>query len=145
MIRPILLAAALGLGVTAVVAQGDPIAERQNLMKAQAQATGGGAKMLKGEEAFDLARARKIFETYLVTTSKFAGLFPDDSKTGGKTRALPSIWQDRAGFNAAIAKFDADAKAGLAATTSVDTFKAAFQKATTNCQSCHETYRAPQS
>lgn len=144
MIRPVMLAAALGLGVTAVVAQSEAIAERQRLMKAQGQATGGGAKMLKGEEAFDLAKAKSIFETYLVTTSKFADLFPEDSKTGGKTRALPTIWQDRTGFNATLAKFDADAKAGLAATTNLDTFRAAFQRVTTNCQACHEKYRAPQ-
>lgn len=144
MIRPVIAAAALVLGITAVPAQSDPIAERQRLMKAQGQATGGAAKMLKGEEPFDLAKAKSTFETYLVTTSKFADLFPENSKTGGKTRALPAIWQDRAGFTAAIAMFDADAKAGLAATTNLETFRPAFQRVTMNCQSCHEKYRGPE-
>ena len=49
MIRTIVVAAVLGLGVTAVLAQSDPITERRNAMKAVGAATRDGAAIAKGE------------------------------------------------------------------------------------------------
>ena len=72
MMRTCMATGALMLCVTAVWAQSDPIAERRTLMKAQGAATGVGVKMIKGEEPFDAAKAREVYETYLKTTSKFA-------------------------------------------------------------------------
>ena len=54
------------------------------------------------------------------------GLFPDDSKSGGETTAAPKIWSDKAAFNAAFAKFEADSKAAQASVKDLDSFKAAF-------------------
>lgn len=48
MIRTVLVAGVLGLGLTAVLAQSDPIAERRNTMKAVGGATRDGAAMAKG-------------------------------------------------------------------------------------------------
>src|SRR5262252_432757 len=90
MIRTMLAVTAVAIGVTAVAAQSDPIAARKALMKAN-----GDHSKIVGAMAREKAPA----------------LFPDNSKTGGDTAALPKIWEDKADFNAKLAKFAADSKA----------------------------------
>ena len=46
--------------------------------------------------------------------TKSAALFPDNSKTGGGTAALPAIWQNKADFDARFAKFVKDVAAAQA-------------------------------
>lgn len=91
MIRTVLVAGVLGLGLTAVLAQSDPIAERRNTMKAVGGATRDGAAMAKGEVAFDASKAQAVFKVYSDAAKKMPGLFPDSSKTGGETTASPKI------------------------------------------------------
>lgn len=141
MIRFALAAFGLVLGFSAVVAQSDPIAERKMTMKGVGAATGLGAKIAKGEEAFDAAKVQGIFKTYADASKKMPTLFPDTSKTGGETTASTKIWEDQAGFKAAFVKFEADATAGAAAATDLAGFRTAFGNATKNCGTCHETYR----
>lgn len=140
MIRTVLVAAVLGLGLTAVVAQSDPIAERRNTMKGVGAATRDGAAMAKGEAPFDAAKAQTIFKVYGDAAKKMPGLFPDSAKTGGETTAAPKIWEDQAGFKAAFVKFETEAGAG-ASVADLDGFRAAFGNATKNCGACHEVYR----
>ena len=52
--------AVFALGTTAVSGQQDPIAARKALMKANGQAAGDLAKMVKGEAPFDLPTAKKV-------------------------------------------------------------------------------------
>ena len=138
--RFIIAAAALAIGVSAVVAQADPIAERRNTMKAVGGATRDGAAMAKGEAPFDAAKAQGIFKIYADAAVKMPTLYPEGSRTGDTT-AAPAIWEDPAGFRTAFAKFGEDAKAGAAASTDLAGFRTAFGAATRNCGSCHETYR----
>jgi cytochrome c556 len=140
MIRTALVLAGLGLGLTAVTAQPDPIAERRQTMKGVGAATRDGAAMAKGDAAFDAAKAQAIFKTYADAAKKMPALFPDSSKTGGETTAAAKIWEDQAGFKVAFAKFEADAGAG-ASVASLDGFRGAFGAATKNCGTCHEVYR----
>lgn len=140
MIRTVLVAGVLGLGLTAVLAQSDPIAERRNTMKAVGAATRDGAAMAKGEAAFDAAKAQAVFKVYVDAAKKMPGLYPDSSKTGGETTAAPKIWEDQAGFKAAFVKFEADSSAG-ASVTDLAGFRTAFGNATKNCGGCHEVYR----
>ena len=140
MIRTVLVVAGLGLGLTAVMAQSNPIAERQQAMKAIGGATREGAAMAKGDVPFDAAKAQGVFKTYAASAKTFGGLFPESSKTGGDTTASPKIWEDQAGFKAALAKFEADAQAG-AAVTDLAGFRTAFGAVTKNCGTCHEVYR----
>jgi cytochrome c556 len=141
MIRTALVAACLGLGVTVVLAQPDPIAERRSTMKAVGGATRDGAAIAKGEVAFDAAKAQAIFKTYVDAAAKMPTLYPETSRTGGDTRASPRIWEDKAGFEAAFARFGEDARAGLAA-SDLAGFRSAFGAVTRNCGACHEAYRA---
>jgi cytochrome c556 len=140
-IRTVLAVAVLALGVTAVTAQQDPIAARKALMKANGEQAKIGNQMAKGEEPFDLAKARKVFETYQNAAAKAPDLFPDNSKTGGDTAALPAIWENKADFEAKLAKLGSDSKAAEASVTDFDTFKARFSEVVKNCGGCHQTYR----
>ena len=72
---------------------------------------------------------------------KAPALFPDDSKTGGDTAALPPIWENKADFNARLAKFASEAKAAGAATKDFDSFKVQITEVRKNCGGCHQTYR----
>jgi cytochrome c556 len=141
-IRTVFAVAAIAIGVTAVAAQQDPIAARKALMKANGQEAGIGNKMAKGEEPFALDKAKKIFTTYADSAAKAPALFPDNSKTGGETAALPAIWEKKADFNAKLTKLGTDAKAAEAAVKDADTFKAHFTEVQKNCGGCHQTYRA---
>ena len=63
-IRPAVLAVSvLALVVGAAVAQEDPIKARQELMKSNGQQAALGAKMIKGEVPFDLAKAKASLPT----------------------------------------------------------------------------------
>ena len=112
------------------------------MMKGNGQQARIGAKMAKGEEPFALDKAKKIFTTYQDTAAKAPALFPDNSKTGGETAALPAIWEKKDDFNAKLTKFGADAKAADAAVKDLDTFKTHFAAVQKNCGGCHQTYRA---
>ena len=140
MIRTAFVLAGLALGLSAVMAQSNPIAERQQAMKALGGATREGAAMAKGDAPFDAAKAQAIFKTYGDVAKKAPTLFPDNSKTGGETTASPKVWEDQAGFKAAFVKFDTDAAAGASVTT-LDGFRTAFGAATKNCGACHEAFR----
>lgn len=129
------------LGVTAVVAQNDPIAARKAAMKATGAATGNAAKMAKGEIPFSLDDAKKTFQVYIDTAKASPNLFPDTSKTGGETAATPAVWTDNATFKAGFAKWAKDSEDALAATKDLASFQAAFGNVTKNCGSCHETFR----
>jgi cytochrome c556 len=71
-------------------------------------------------------------------------LFPPGSGTG-QTRALPTIWSDRAGFEQANANMIAQLQALRAAAASGDAAAttAAFNQAGATCGTCHRPYRGP--
>lgn len=140
--RIVLAAAALAIGTTTVFA--DAIADRKALMKQQGAQAGQGNKFMKGEEPFDLAKAKHIFEVWAETAAKTSALFPDNSKTGD-TAALPAIWEKKAEFDAAAAKLGADAKAALASVKDEASFKATFPEVLKDCGGCHRPFRKPQS
>jgi cytochrome c556 len=142
--RSFIAITALAIGMTAAVAQQDPIAARKAMMKAMGAQSGQGAKFMKGDEPFDLAKAKKIFETVAEDAAKAPALFPDTSKTGD-TAALPAIWEKNDDFKARFAKLGADAKAALDSVKDEASFKTAFPTVGRNCGGCHELYRAKKS
>jgi len=138
--------AAVALGVSVAVAQQDVIKERKDIMKGNGDQAKIGAAMAKGEAPFDLAAAQKVFATFADAAGKMPSLFPDNSKTGEDTAALPKIWEDTADFKARFVKFGDDAKAAQASVKDLDTFKAAFGDIGKNdCGGCHQLYRAKKS
>jgi cytochrome c556 len=137
--------AVVAFGVTAVVAQQDPIAARKAVMKANGQNAGAVVKMIKGEEPFDLAKVKMALATFEDAAAKMPNLFPPDSKTGGETAASPKIWEDMADFKAKFVKFGEDAKAAEASIKDLDSLKAVFPTVGKNCGGCHELYRIKKS
>ena len=142
MIRSLVIAGALIFSGAAVIAQVSAIGERQANMKANGKATGELAKIAKGETPFDLAKVQENLRVYVDVAKKMPALFPDDSKTGAVTAALPKIWEAKADLNAKFEQFGKDASAALESVKDEASFKAAFPGITKNCGGCHETYRA---
>ena len=141
MLRIMLTVAALVLAAGLAAAQTNPIAARTALMKANGQQAKIGAAIAKGDAPFDAAKVQTIFATFLEAAEKAPALFPDDSKKGGKTEALPAIWKNKADFEARLAKFGADAKAAQAEVKDLATFKAVWSGLIRkNCTGCHEKY-----
>ncbi|WP_372425161.1 c-type cytochrome [Salinarimonas chemoclinalis] len=123
------------------LAQGDPIAERQEIMKGVGDATRTGVRMVRGEAPFDLDAARETFAVYVDAAERMPGLFPEGSESGGGTEAAAVIWEDKGGFEALFVEFGERSAAGLAATTDQASFQAALGTATQSCRTCHEQFR----
>jgi cytochrome c556 len=144
--RIVLAVGAVALAVTAVAAQSDPIAARKALMKKNGDEAKIATAMAKGEAPFDAAKVQTVFATFADSAAKAPALFPDNSKTGGETAALPAIWENKADFDARLAKFGSAAKEAEGKVKDLDSLKAtwgAFAK--DNCGGCHEKYRAKKS
>ncbi|MCQ8780861.1 c-type cytochrome [Mangrovibrevibacter kandeliae] len=120
----------------------DAISARQQLMKDNGRAAKTAAQMIKGDVAYDPAKADEVFATLHETAVKFGDYFPEDSKTGGKTEAAPAIWDKPDAFKAALAKFQSDTEAAMAKKPQdVDAFKQAFGMVAQNCKGCHQDFR----
>jgi len=141
MIRTVLAVTVFAFGISAVVAQGDPIAARKALMKTNGDQNRIGTEMIDGKRPFDLNAAKGIFTTFADSGEKAKALFPDNSKTGGDTASLPAVWENKADFDAKLTKFSNESKAAAAATTNLDTFKAQIAEVRKNCGGCHTPYR----
>jgi len=150
MIRTVFAIAAITLGVTAAIAQQDPIAARKALMKANADQAKIAVAMTKGEAPFDLDKAHKVFATFEDAAAKALALFPQNSidqpTADDPYSASPDIWQNLEDFKARFAKLGTDAKAADASVKDLDSFKAAFGNIGKNdCGGCHEKYRLKKS
>ncbi|MEI9804980.1 MAG: cytochrome c [Pseudolabrys sp.] len=72
-------------------------------------------------------------------------MFPDNSKSGGDTRATPKVWQDKKDFDEKAAAFGkAVAETRDKAVSSLDGLKAAIPVVGKACDDCHEDYRLSQ-
>ncbi|HEX5958878.1 MAG TPA: cytochrome c [Hyphomicrobiaceae bacterium] len=133
---------ALGIGVA--LAQGTAvIKQRQDLMKASQEAVKGPQAMHKGQAPFDLAKVQASLKTLQNNANKLKTLWPEDSTTGGDTRALPKIWTNTKDF---LDWFDGLAKDAKAAAESIKdeaTFKTAWPNVVDYCGGCHKDFRAP--
>lgn len=135
----------VGATVSAALAQQNVINTRQALMKQSGQQTAVLNRMVRGQEAFDATKVGAAFDALADKAAKMPGLFPEESRKG-ETRAHPKIWEDSAGFKAAVASFASDvASARPKALTGLDGLKEALPAVAKHCGTCHETYRLPRS
>jgi cytochrome c556 len=94
-------------------------------------------KSKKIEEAKPLMK--KIPDNYL----KLLNYFPDNTKEGFKTEALPSIWENKDEFNALMQKASDDMIRLAKAIDNADDLRAIQKKLMwSNCSSCHNKFRA---
>ena len=90
------------------------------------------------EEAKPLMK--KISDNYI----KLLDYFPENTKEGFKTGALPSIWENKDEFNALMKKASDDMiKLAKAIETAEDLRAAQKELMWSNCSACHSKFRAP--
>lgn len=139
--KTLLVISALALAVSAAYA--DPLADRKALMKANGAAIGALNRMVKGDVAFDAAEALAQLTKLKEDAEQMdpAVLWPEGSGTGD-TKSSPKIWEDAAGFQAAIDKFRADTAAAVAAAPQdAQALGQQFGTIASNCGTCHQAYR----
>ena len=92
----------------------------------------------KKEEAKPLIK--KISNNY----KKLLDYFPENTKEGFKTEALPSIWENKDEFNTLMQKASDDMVELAKVIDTVEDFqKIQKQMMWKNCSSCHNRFRAP--
>lgn len=146
MIRYLSVAALVAAGATIAYAQGaatGPIAERKAAMKAVAGANKSVGDMAKGDAPFDAAKVAAAYKTMEDNFTKAKSLFPDNSKTGGDTAAMPAVWEKKADFMAKLDKAAADAKKTAAAVKDLESLKSNHSEFAKSCGGCHKDYRVP--
>ena len=95
-------------------------------------------KSKKIEEAKPLIK--KISDNY----KKLLDYFPENTKEGFKTEALPSIWENKDEFNALMQKASDDMiKLAKAIDTAEDLRAVQKELMWSNCTACHSKFRAP--
>ena len=82
---------------------------------------------------------KKISDNYI----KLLDYFPDNTKEGFKTEALPSIWENKDQFNALMQKASDDMiKLAKAIDTAEDLRAVQKELMWSNCSACHNRFRA---
>ncbi len=142
----LLVAAAVGTALLSgpALAADDPanvIKYRQQVMKSTASHITNIFSVLKGETSFAghiAANARAISDN----AAMISDIFPEGSGSGD-TRALPSVWQDKAKFDAAAIalKTAADNLAVAAGSGDMAAIGAAAGEVGKACGGCHESFR----
>ena len=90
------------------------------------------------DEAIELMK--EMNENYITLLD----LFPENSKEGFKTEALPIIWEEKDAFNALMQKSAEDMIKLSSIIEDVDDIRGTLGKLMwANCKACHSKYRAP--
>jgi len=147
--RKTLVAALIGVlatgamvgGATIALAQADVIKDRQENRKQTAAAMRAikGVIDAKGATTGAVEQAAKL----KTLEAAFVKMFPAGSDKGD-TKALPAVWTDMAGFEAASKNAEAafDKLATAAGSGDMAALTAAFGDAGKACGACHEKFRA---
>ena len=94
----------------------------------------------KGDFVKASSLMKEMSENYLALLE----YFPDNTKEGFKTEALPSIWENKDEFNSLMKKSSTDMIELAKLIESSDDVRASLQKFMwSNCKACHSKFRAP--
>lgn len=145
MIRIVVVAGSLLLGVGAVMAQQDIAVKQDNLMRAQGKSMYGVIlKMTKGEIPYDqkaVDAAIAQLEESVPTIATVFATNPKEDVVNANYGSSPKIWQNKADFDSKappVAKTIADVKGSI---KDVASLKLAYDSIQAKCTDCHETYR----
>ena len=145
MMRTVVVAATLLLGVSAVMAQQDAVKVAQDTMKANGKNLGGVlSPMFKGEKPYDQAAVDAALAQLDDTAKKLPAMFPvslKDAKWEGDYSPSSKIWDDKAGYDAKVASFAKVVTEAKAKIKDLDSLKANFPGIGKECGACHETFR----
>ena len=92
----------------------------------------------------DFEKAKKLMLEMSENYKVLINYFPDNTKEGFKTEALPIIWENKDEFNNLMKKSSTDMLELVKVIESSDDVKATLQKFMwSNCKACHSKFRAP--
>ncbi len=135
----------IGTSVAAGPEPGRDQGAQENTTRPWARPRKNPSAMFKGEAEFDLAKVQAALKVIQEKAAVLPKLFPDDSKTGGETEALPKIWEDKTNFEGRFVKLGEAAKAAETKITDAETFPDAWKELMGNCSGCHKIFRKPKS
>src|SRR5271165_4698012 len=142
MIRTVVIAGALLLGVGAAMAQQDIAVKQDNLMRAQGKSMYGVIlKMTKGEIPYDqtaVDAAIAQLEESVPTIGKLFETNPKEDVVNATYGSSQKIWQNKADFDSKVppvVKAIADVKGSI---KDVASLKAAYETINAKCTDCHE-------
>ena len=145
MMRTIVIAGTLLLGVGAVMAQQEVAVQQQNLMKAQGKSMYVViGKTVKGETPYDQAAINAAITELEANVVKIPTVFtpnPKEDVANANFGSSQKIWQNKADFDSKVppvSKAIADVKGSIKDAASL---KVAFDTIQAKCTDCHETYR----
>lgn len=154
MIRATLAAVVIAICATAVAAhsnkshlsdQFDPADQRAVLMHKKGDIVYGTFnKMVRGEQAYDQAKVEEGFAALKELARKLPPLYPETAKGQSPDAdyyASNKVWDNKADFDARLAKLIKDIDASAPKATSLDGLKEARAAIAKTCNDCHEIYR----
>ncbi|WP_407180132.1 c-type cytochrome [Bradyrhizobium sp. STM 3562] len=143
--RTVVVAGALLLGISAVMADQKLAVEQDNLMRSQGKSMYViMGKMVKGETPYDQKAVDDALAQLEGDVKKIATTFannPKEDVVDAKFGSSQKIWQNKADFDSKIPpvqKAIAEIKGKI---NSLDDLKVAFKSINDRCTDCHETYR----
>ena len=120
----------------------DPRHERHELMEDVKDAAKPVGLMLRGEAEFDADALMASLEVFHDASGVFGDLFPPGTETGLNTEAAPAIWEDRAGFDQALADWRAAVETAMnAEPATLEDAKPVVGPIFNACKNCHDNYR----
>ena len=90
----------------------------------------------------DFDKAKELMTEMSENYKILLNLFPENSKEGFKTGALPIIWEDKENFNALMQKSSDDMITLISLIETTDDIRGTIGKLMwSNCKACHSKYR----
>jgi cytochrome c556 len=134
------------LAAGAALAAEDPIKVRQLIMSGNGAAAAVAGGIMKDEIAYSPVLGKAVLASIAAAAASVGDYFPEGSLDPKRSEAAPSIWENAAGFDKALADFASDTAAGLEAAgrngpADKAAFVAAVQPVLDNCKSCHKDFR----
>jgi cytochrome c556 len=123
----------------------DAVKYRQSTMTVQANHFGRIGAMVNGRSPYDAATATANAEVVATMSRLHWTGFVEGTAGSAKGGAAAKIWTERAQFDEAGKKMDAEVQKLVAAarSNSLDAIKPAFGEVGKTCKGCHDSYRNP--
>lgn len=146
MFHALLAAAALAFGATAVIAQSDPVKQRNETMYQMGEeAYDHLYPMTKGEAPYEQAKVDAAFAKIAELAPKLPPLWLPGSTgkaEGSDFHSSPKVWQNKADFDARLAKLIKDVNDNAGKVKNLEQLKTVYVVVVEQgCNACHTEYR----